>query len=391
MKHVSASETGREMQTVYDHLSTVSKACGVFALLAFASVIAVADGRPAVVDANATPCVSRFSTHYTTVQAAVSAAQSGAIILVCPGIYPEQVTITTSLTLRGVSVPGANGGAGAGAAIIGAPNAGLVENDIALDAQVLIQAPNVTLDSITVDGLGAARTADYSAPNVAGVVFAAGASGRVVRSAIRNQAAPNGANGVNGFCGYGVVVDPGAGGMVTVDNSSIRGFGTNGLLAESPVNVRNNVLSSGVAPNSSVDQSVGVSLSDVSTVNGNTIGHVAVGVFFGAGSGTVANNSVSADQIGLALFTSSVNAHDNTLASAAQNISVGNVGIAVFGTTDNVQNNQVTGTTFAIFAVPGGNTINRNTIDDAGIGILGATGNTVGGDNTFLNVETLVE
>jgi hypothetical protein len=377
---------------VHHHLLKSLKATlGVVVLLAVASIVAVADGRPAVVDANATPCVSRFSAHYTTVQAAVSAAQPNSIILVCPGIYPEQVTITTSLTLRGVIVPGASGGAGAGASIIGVPSSPMLENDTALDAQVLIQATNVTLDGITVDGLGGAPTADCSVPNIAGVVFAAGSSGRVTRSAIRNQASPNGANGVNGFCGYGVVVDPGAGGMVNVEASSIRGFGTNGVLAESPVTVRNNVLSSGMAPNPSVDQSVGISLSDVSTVNGNTIGHVAVGIFFGSGSGNVNNNSIAADQIGVGLFTSSVTAANNTLTPGAQNTPSGTVGIAVLGSTDTLQNNEITGTTFAIFAVPGGSTINHNTIDDAGIGILGATGNTVGGGNTFLNVETLVE
>ena len=47
-----------------------------------------------VVDPNATPCVSATA-HYTTIQAAVSAAPSGSIISVCPATYAEKVTIKT--------------------------------------------------------------------------------------------------------------------------------------------------------------------------------------------------------------------------------------------------------------------------------------------------------
>jgi pectin methylesterase-like acyl-CoA thioesterase len=44
---------------------------------------------------------------FTTIQAAVKAAAStaGATVLVCPGTYPEQLVITTPLTLKGVSAP----------------------------------------------------------------------------------------------------------------------------------------------------------------------------------------------------------------------------------------------------------------------------------------------
>ncbi len=41
--------------------------------------------------------------HFATIQAAVSAVPFGATVLVCPGTYPEQVTITQPLTLKGVT------------------------------------------------------------------------------------------------------------------------------------------------------------------------------------------------------------------------------------------------------------------------------------------------
>jgi len=42
---------------------------------------------------------------YTTIQSAVDAAPANATVLVCPGTYAEQITITAPLTLEGISVP----------------------------------------------------------------------------------------------------------------------------------------------------------------------------------------------------------------------------------------------------------------------------------------------
>ncbi len=42
-------------------------------------------------------------THYTTIQAALNAAPVYANVLVCPGTYPEQLTITSPVTLTGIS------------------------------------------------------------------------------------------------------------------------------------------------------------------------------------------------------------------------------------------------------------------------------------------------
>ena len=39
---------------------------------------------------------------YSTIQAAVNAAAAGTSVIVCAGIYPEQVTINKSLNLQGV-------------------------------------------------------------------------------------------------------------------------------------------------------------------------------------------------------------------------------------------------------------------------------------------------
>src|SRR5574337_1308856 len=91
---------------------------------------------------------------YPTIQQAVNSVPSGTMIQVCPGQYPEQVTINKNLTLKGINI------ANQGAAIIVVPNGGLVQNAVSLTsghaiaAQLLVQAPatSVTLTDLTVDG-----------------------------------------------------------------------------------------------------------------------------------------------------------------------------------------------------------------------------------------------
>jgi len=73
---------------------------------------------------SAAPPVLHVPGQYATIQSAVDAAATGATIVVAPGTYTEQVSITKSVSLRG---------AGASATIIQAP-------------QALIPQPNVVVD-----------------------------------------------------------------------------------------------------------------------------------------------------------------------------------------------------------------------------------------------------
>jgi pectin methylesterase-like acyl-CoA thioesterase len=63
-------------------------------------------------------------THYTTIQAAVTAVSIGGTVKVCPGTYPEQVTITKNLTLIGI-VSGTSD-----SAVVTVPAGGLVTNGV---------------------------------------------------------------------------------------------------------------------------------------------------------------------------------------------------------------------------------------------------------------------
>src|SRR3954470_14726355 len=77
---------------------------------------------------------------YPTIQSAVDAAPAGATILVCPGDYPEQVTITKALTVKGITTAQSSGFR------IITPSGGVVQNATSIGptphdyaAQVLVQ------------------------------------------------------------------------------------------------------------------------------------------------------------------------------------------------------------------------------------------------------------
>ena len=132
-------------------------------LVAFGATRAVAS---IVVDPNTTPCVSA-TTHYTTIQAAVSAAASGATIQVCPANYAEQVTIAKPLTLKGVTNTTGN----TGAAVVTIPN----NTFSGAYTQIVINATGVTLTDIGVDGTNSLSSC--SSASLTGIMFGLGIVG----------------------------------------------------------------------------------------------------------------------------------------------------------------------------------------------------------------------
>jgi Right handed beta helix region len=163
--------------------------------------------------------------NFTTISAAVAGVPAGATIQVCPGVYPEQVTITQPLTLKGIASGNANR-----AVITINPNGNLAPNvtssiyGLPFYAQVLVQNVNpagpVNIIGITVDGSG--DNAGCSAETLAGIFYASSTSGTVNEVTARNQ--------VNGGCGWGIWVENGAAlsETITVENSSVHNGGFDG-------------------------------------------------------------------------------------------------------------------------------------------------------------------
>ena len=90
---------------------------------------------------------------FATIQAAVNASPAGTKIDICPGSYPEQVTITKKLSLLGIASGTSD------AAVVVAPANGVVVNatDIfgnAVAAQIFVEnASSVSISHLTVDGI----------------------------------------------------------------------------------------------------------------------------------------------------------------------------------------------------------------------------------------------
>jgi nitrous oxidase accessory protein NosD len=342
------------------------RAICIFVLLVLASVPVAAstNGDPIVVDANAIPCVKPAATHFTMIQDAVNAAPAGATILVCPGTYSEQITVKTPLTLKGVTVPDANNGTGAGAATITAP-AGLVSNASyagtakPVAAQVLVQASNVILTNLAVDGSNAFSAC--SPLMLVGIDFEAGSSGSVQHVAVKNQNVPNQSGG---YCNLGTGILANQGSLrVTVQDSVIYNFDSLGIDGEGPVEVERNVLS---------------------PVPGQT---QALGVFLNStAASSVTSNTVTASTVGIAC----ISCPGDTL--SGNTIFPSTVGVFVVGSGDIVKDNYIAAAALVgIFVLPSsGEKVNRNTINDAPVGIEGSAGNKVS-DNKFFNVTTLME
>lgn len=195
--------------------------------------------------------------HFSTIQAAINASAQGGTVLVCPGTYPEQIQIFHPLTLKGVDNSGSN------MALITMPPGGV-------GAQIYVQATNVNLSDITVDGTGNGATVCGQGPT--GIYYWL-SSGTINHVAIRNEFPTTGPI-ADCNTGDGIFVGTNNTGAsnVTIENSSIHGFQANG------VEVNGRGASATIKFNS---------------IGGNVVGPTSNGIaiWFG-GSGTVTSNNI---------------------------------------------------------------------------------------------------
>lgn len=313
---------------------------------------------------------------FATISAAVAAAPAGSTIWVCPGIYPEQVTIPQSLTLTGVSDSNQD------IAIITVPSTGLVSNASsifgeAVAAQVLVQGGPVNLTNIAVDGTGG----DLQCANstwVAGIFYAAGSSGTV------NHAKASGQS--NGGCGVGIWAEnaDGRDTFVAVQNSSVHdvdGFGiffaSGGTSPNLFAKVRGNVVA--VSPAGLI----GIGLENVTgSVTGNDVSNAFFGIANVAANVSINSNTTSSTTAGVALEGSGM--------ASENHISASNIGIWFFSDGGVVRSNRITNITgTAIEFNCASAIVSDNTINDAAIGLNNAPAG-FRGDNNFNNTATVM-
>ena len=217
-------------------------------------------------------------THYITIQAAVTAVSAGSNIKVCPGTYPEQVTITKNLTVTGVASGTQD------AAVVTVPAGGLVTNGVIsisgqpTAAQIFVQNAAVTISHLTVDGANDGMT-DCTVDPVG--IYYQNASGTITSNAVRNVLLPPGLQGCQD--GLAINVESNAGALpVTISNNSVRNYDKNGITASGPNN-------GNPGPNVTVSGNtiIGLGATTVTAQNGIQIGYGA--------TGTVSSNNVADD------------------------------------------------------------------------------------------------
>jgi hypothetical protein len=166
--------------------------------------------------------------NFTTISAAVAGVPADSKILVCPGAYPEQVTITQPLTLQGIGSGNSNR-----AVIAINPTGDLAPNVTSiigqgLYAQVLVQNVNpsgpVNITGITVDG-GGGNVGCSMSVGLVGIFYAAGTSGTINEVTTRNHQSSG--------CGNSIWAENTAGAtqITRIENSSVRNFDNWGITA----------------------------------------------------------------------------------------------------------------------------------------------------------------
>ena len=312
-------------------------------------------------------------TSFSTIQAAVSAVPPGSTVLVCPGVYPEQVTISRPLTLQGIAdsnldqivmtVPGT-----------GLANVTSVFGELVATQVLVLNAGPVNITNIAVDGTGGDQACATSGIWLAGIFYGAGSSGEVSRVRASGQ--------LDGGCGVGIWAenDVSSNQHVTVQGNSVHdvdgygiSVGSSGTTSTLSVTVRDNV----VFPN--IASAAGIVANSVNgEIRDNDVSNALFGLFASAPDARISSNNVTSTNYGVVLIASGrVQSND------ISNSSVDGVVLSAPGAT--VEFNRImftasVGIEFDCFA----GTVDHNTINDAVIGLADVPAS-FSGSNIFAN------
>lgn len=220
----------------------------------------------------------------TTISNAIAAARPGDVVAVCPGTYPEQLTITKPISLEGIVIPNQPG------ATIIPPAAGLQQlpANSSFYPQIYVNqagAPvtisnigvsgtgaNILFDSIVFDAISACQIGfikDFSGiyfQNTSGYLQNVSVTGHFVTSF--NVGDPEPQQYPN--CGSGIEFNN-RHEVAIVTNSVINGFGFLGISSTGPLTANHNVLTTQSGP-----YQVGIQASSSSNIVGNSISGAAV-------------------------------------------------------------------------------------------------------------------
>ena len=378
----------------------------LFALTLGASS-AVAATRVVDDDGEATPanCNSSTDTPYTTITEAIDDAVAGDKIIVCPGVYAEQIEITKALTItgvRGATVKPNPAVANTSSLFSGAPIAAIVLVD---------GATNVIIDQLTIDG----STSGLSGcgTNFVGIFYRNG-SGTVKNAAVKNIYLGAGSEGCQ--AGLGIFAQSGDSGSssLTVIGTSVHDYQKNGITANEPgttLTATNNFVT-GWGPTTHLAQNgIQIGFGATGTLKGNRVidniwspcatpddpdcaaGSASGIIIFDAADTTVVTaNTVGSSQTGV-YFQANAGSVTGNLIQNTQTFD----GVAVVGDSNQVLNNSIFDSDEAgVFLFGESNIVQKNTINEAPVGIFIGSGTNVvpttgKTKNVFFNVPVPVE
>jgi len=330
------------------------------------------------------------SATFTSIQAAIYAASPGSVIRVCPGTYPEQLSINMSL-----SIEGDNG------AIVLPPN--MMANttgfsgDLIAAAILVKDAENVEIKGLIVDTANNGIT--QCSPKLIGILFQ-NSSGSIRHNAVRNTKLPVQPNGCQS--GDAILVQSLGGGTskVSIDDNSVHDYQKNGITGNelgTEVTISNNVVT-GLGPTTGAAQNGiqigfgakgGILRNAVADnvwspcVSLDNCAFNATGILiFQSDDVRVDHNSVATDQVGIYAGGQHTQIESNNISN-----SLVLVGIDLAGDNNLASRNDVTNSGQAAILVEGNNnSVQSNDITEAPVGILklsGTIGNSQSGNSFF--------
>jgi pectin methylesterase-like acyl-CoA thioesterase len=335
---------------------------------------------------------------FSTIQAAVNAASPGTVIRICPGTYPEQVSIKKPLSLHGESgvvIEPSNVTA----------NATGTASGQAIAAIILVQdTTDVDIRDVIVDGTNNGITA--CAPDLIGVLYQ-NASGEVKRVAVRNMTLTTKLNGCQS--GSAILIQSGSGGasVVEVRDSSIHDYQKNGITANevgTEARIEDNVVT-GVGPTTGAAQNgIQVGFGAEGTISRNNVANhiwspcvslvscdfTADDILVIQSDGvSVEQNIAGISQTGIAIVANHAHVARNHVFETLTFD-----GIELTGNDNEARDNSITHSDRAgVFIQGNNNDVEKNRINEAAFGVLkvsGSTGNIIR-NNDFSNAIVSVQ
>jgi len=356
-----------------------------FAALLLATLPASARRNQLLVDDNGLDC---FGAAYSNVSAAVAAAEEGDRIVVCPGVYEEQVIVQKSISLVGVP-SGSRSPVIRPLALPVSVSSPLSGNPVT--AAIILDAPSTRVENLEID-LGSAPPMGCT-PMLAGIYI------RDSKSSVRNNlilnARPNGRPDC--ASGVGVLVESSGLEMkVRVDRNEIEGFQKAGVVGTGVgLALRVNRTNTTAAASGTVANGAEVTFGAVGNLKRMQIvgqespvpGELATGLLmFTSDQGRLRRVGVKDADVGLFVF-----GHRHKLSrNLAEDLRTD--GVVVLGDENLLRGNLVfTSGTAGIFVDGNGNRIRGGLISDTPVGVwLGqGSGNEPGGLRT-VNVPTVI-